>query len=112
MTVVCTLGHHVGKIHSFAEHVTSLGKIKQNRSVIHEQPYLNSTTKLQNTDIHEQVGVDLLLVRTDGSASFGSRQLELSLFINVTHHWGLWRGNTKTLRQDTSVVGGARTVPQ
>lgn len=25
VTVVCTLGHHVGKVHTFAKHVTSLG---------------------------------------------------------------------------------------
>lgn len=32
--------------------------------------------------------------------------------VDHTHHWGLWRSNTKTLRQDSSIVRGARTVPQ
>lgn len=29
-----------------------------------------------------------------------------------THHWSLWRGDAKTLRHYTRVVGGARAVPQ
>lgn len=31
VTVVGTLGHHVSKVHTFAEHVTSLEEIKQNQ---------------------------------------------------------------------------------
>lgn len=31
---------------------------------------------------------------------------------NITYHRSLWGCNTKTLRHDTSVVGGARAVPQ
>lgn len=38
--------------------------------------------------------------------------IKMQQLISPTHHWGFWRGNAKTLRQDTSVVGGARTVPQ
>lgn len=50
----------------------------------------------------EQMAVHLLV----------PHKLELGKITNATHHWGLWGGDTETLRQDTGVVGGARTVPQ
>lgn len=37
VTVVRTLGHHVGKVHTFAEHVTSLEKIKHNGDVAQDK---------------------------------------------------------------------------
>ena len=44
-------------------------------------------------------------IKTNHGSAFGSQQIQ-------THHRSLWRGDTKTLRQDTSVVGGTRTVPE
>lgn len=77
MTVVGALRHHVSKVHTFAEHVSSLENVRVTR---------------------ESSGIV-----TTHRRKFNHKE---------THHWGLWRGNAQTLGQDTSVVGGARTVPQ
>lgn len=35
-----------------------------------------------------------------------------SLAKRVAIHWGFWRGDAKTLRQDAAVVGDSRAVPE
>ena len=55
VTVVCTLGHHVGEVHTFAEHVTGLEDKKQNGNVTQGRNILKTWQNIRNYECKKQI---------------------------------------------------------